>query len=304
MGRGLRDNFPSIETSLREIDKTLGYEISAALDGPAERLFPPLHTPEPSVFIEATAALSLAVARSLADAAAPPSVLAGRSMGEYAAGAFAGAFGTADCFRMLRAVGVLAQQDCIETPSLLVTIYGPSREQLYSLAQKMKASGIFCEIVIFYDKARLGVAAIEASGLEPLKDHLAGFSHRLTISKEHGAFHSTLFSRLAGRAAGAFSGMDFTPPSLPLYMNLDGKQEADPGAVRTKLAAGLNNPVLWQETISAMLADGVRTFVEIAPGAMLTDFICNVPPDAEILRTDTPENYLRTLERLKPNEHG
>ena len=47
-----------------------------------------------------------------------------------------------------------------------------------------------------------------------------------------------------------------------------------------------------------MLRDGVRTFVELAPGAMLTEFICDLPPGAEVLRTDTPENYAATLARL------
>ena len=47
-----------------------------------------------------------------------------------------------------------------------------------------------------------------------------------------------------------------------------------------------------------MLRDGVRTFVELAPGAMLTEFICDLPGDAEVLRTDTPENFRRTLRRL------
>ena len=81
-------------------------------------------------------------------------------------------------------------------------------------------------------------------------------------------------------------------------MNLDAARESKPAAIKTKLASALSRPVLWQETIRNMLADGVRTFVELAPGAMLTEFICDLPPDAEVLRTDTPANFRRALERL------
>lgn len=301
MGRALRDAFPAVERHLCEIDAALGYPLSAALDGPEALLFPSVDTPQPSVFIEATAALSLAAARSLAEAGAAPAALAGRSVGEYAAAAFAGVFSTRDCFRLLRTVGSLAQRGCLETPSLLVTVYGPRRERLFSVAREMREAGLFCEIVIYYDRPRLGVAAIKAADLDRLKERLSGLPHRLSISREHGAFHSSLFDGLARGTADVCAGLTFSSPSAPLYLNLDGAPESDPAALRSKLPSALSRPVLWQETIAGMLADGITTFVEMPPGIMLTEFLCDLPPGAEVMRADTPENYLRALERLIGN---
>ena len=298
MGRALRDALPAVEANLREIDKKLGYAISSAMDGPTDLLFPPVDSATPTVFMEVTMALSLAVAGALKQAGAAPDVLAGRSMGEYSAASFSGVFSTRDCFLMVKDVTLKGQQDCLRTPSSLITIYGLTRMELRTLAGGMKKDGHICEVVAFYDKASLGVAGLRNSSLGELRARLAPFRHRISVSREVGAFHSTLFNRLASRALRFFKKMEFSAPAIPIYMNLDAALESEPAAIKIKLASALNNPVLWQETIRNMLADGVRTFVELAPGVMLTEFICDLPPDAEVLRTDTPENFRRTLGRL------
>lgn len=299
MGRGLRDTFPSVEKNLQSINRAIGRDIASAMDGPESLLFPPVDSPDPTVFMEVTMALSLAAARSLRAAGARPDAVAGRSMGEYSAACFAGAFSTADCFRMVRYVTLKGQEDCLESPSFLVTVYGLSRPELADAARRVEAGGELCEVVAFYDKARLGVAGLRKSALPLLREALAPYRHRISLSREVGAFHTTLFDRLAGRASEFFSGVKFSAPAWPLWMNVDGKRETSPAGLRRKLPAALNRPVLWQETVAALLRAGVRTFVELAPGAMLTEFICELPRDAEVLRTDTPENYRRALARLR-----
>ena len=298
MGRALRDAIPEIEEELQAINKALGYDLAAAMDGPEELLFPPVASPTPTVFMEVTMALSLAVARALARAGAAPHLLAGRSMGEYSAACFSGVFGTRDCFSMVKTVTLHGQQDCLKNPSSLVTVYGLGRAELGRLAREMTAAGQLCEIVAFYDKARVGVAGLKNSSLEAFKLRLAPFRHRISLSREVGAFHSTLFDTLAGRALKFFKTIDFAAPGIPLYLNLDAGPDPEPDGIRTKLAAALNHPVLWQETIKNLVAAGARTFVEMAPGAMLTEFICELPPDAVVLRTDTTRNYRAARSRL------
>lgn len=298
MGRALRNAIPEIEEELQAINQALGYDLAGAMDGPEDLLFPPVASPTPTVFMEVTMALSLAVARALARAGAAPELLAGRSMGEYSAACFSGVFGTRECFSMVKTVTLYGQQDCLKTPSSLVTVYGLERKELAGVAKRLAAAGHLCEVVAFYDKARVGVAGLKNSGLAAFKSQLAPFRHRISVSKEVGAFHSTLFDRLSRRALEFFGGIDFSKPARPLYLNLDARRETSPAKIKTKLAAALNHPVLWQETIQRLLDAGVRTFVEMAPGAMLTEFICALPAGAEVLRTDTPENYRAALKRL------
>lgn len=299
MGRPLRDAVPAVEKHLKRIDAAIGRRISAAMDGPESLLFPPVDSPDPTVFMEVTMELSLAAAFSLADAGARPDFVAGRSMGEYSAGAFAGTFSVADCFRMVRYVTLRGQQDCLASPSLLVTVYGLERTELEGVAEKMENAGELCEVVAFYDKARLGVAGLRQRAMPLLRKFLAPYRHRVSLSKEVGAFHTTLFDRLKDRTSRYFRGVPFSRPRSPLYMNADAARETSPVRIRRKLSAALNRPVLWQETIAAMLRDGVRTFVEMAPGAMLTEFICELPADARVFRTDTPARYAETLAFLK-----
>ncbi len=298
MGRALRNAFPPIERQLAFIDRAALRPLSAAMDGPASLLFPEKTHADPTVFMEVVMELSLAVALSMTEAGAHPDAAAGRSMGEYSAAAFTGVLTMSDCFELVRFVTLKGQEDCLAQPSVLATVYGLTRRELAAAAAKVAAAGEPCEVTVFYDKARLGVAGLRESALPLLKKALLPLRHRLSLSREPGAFHTSLFDRLAAGAAAKFGETPFSAPAMPLYMNADARRATSARTVREKLAAALNSPVLWQETIERMLADGVRNFVELAPGAMLTEFVCELPPDAEVLRTDTPGNYARTLQRL------
>lgn len=300
MGRSLREAFPGVEKELAVIDGAAGYAVSAALDGPGSLLFPTLSSQEPEISMEVSVALSLAVARSLLAAGAPPpDALAGRSMGEYPAACCAGAFSLSECFRLARRVAELGHRDCLAEPGLLVTVYGLRRHELRRAAARLSAAGELCEIVSYFDKPSLGFAAVKRAGLRHLKEALKPYRHRIRISKELGAFHSSLFDPLAADVALFFRKAEFSAPARRLYLNYDANPVNSAAALRRKLAGALNHPVKWQETLRRMLRDGVRTFVEMAPGAMLTEFLCDLPPGAAVLRTDNPENYRSTLRRLR-----
>jgi [acyl-carrier-protein] S-malonyltransferase len=121
---------------------------------------------------------------------------------------------------------------------------------------------------------------------------------RVKPCREVGAFHTSLFSDTAEAVSRMAAGQKFAKPDLTLYCGSDGRRHRSPARLRDRFSRAVDGPVLWEEVLRAMLKDGVRTFVEMAPGAMLTEFICDLPPDAEVLRTDTPENFRRALGRL------
>ena len=298
MGKALYESIPAVRRALDSLPGEASPRLREVMfSGPEEKLFPPVNSPFPSLFFEVTVALSLSVARALREEGAVPDCAAGRSVGEFAAFAFAGAVPAGFCFSAIREFSRLGQRNCLERPSLLLTVYGADRAQLESACARLPGPGQVCELVNFYPRLNAGVVGMDA-GLAAGFRALLPRRTKVKACREVGAFHTSLFSDTAKSVARLAAKQEFSAPDFPIYCGSDGSRRSSPAQLRRKFSSAVDGPVLWEEVLEAMLRDGVRTFVELAPGAMLTEFICGLPPGAEVLRTDTPENYRHALGRL------
>lgn len=299
MGLELYRRVPSVRRALDALPPQASPGLKEIMfRGPADKLFPPVDSPFPSLFFEATVALSLSVAAALRADGARPGFAAGRSVGEFAAFAFAGAVSPGFCFRAIREFSRLGQRNCLERPSLLLTVYGAPRADLERACAALASGGRVCELVNFYSRLNAGVAGMDAELEGPFRALLPRRA-RAKRCREVGAFHTSLFTDTAASVAALVAAEPFRPPRLHLYCASDARRARAPARLRARFSRAVDGPVLWEETLDALLRAGARTFVELAPGAMLTEFIRDLPPGAEVLRTDTPENYARALARLR-----
>ncbi|MGE3276993.1 MAG: SDR family NAD(P)-dependent oxidoreductase [Vicinamibacterales bacterium] len=89
-----------------------------------------------------------------------------------------------------------------------------------------------------------------------------------------GAFHSPLMAPARPKLAAAIGAVTFARPRVPVYANLDGQPyPGDPAAIAARLEAHLEQPVEFASAIEAMDAGGVRTFVEVGPGRVLSGLV-------------------------------
>lgn len=298
MGKALSEAFPAVGRALSALPPQASPRLKEfMMGGHEDKLFPATDSPYPSVFFEVTIALSLAVADALRGAGCVPACAAGRSVGEFSAFAFAGAVTQGFCFETVREFSRLGQRNCMERPSVLLTVYGASPSELRRACRAAAAGGGVCELVNSYSRLNSGVAGMDA-GLQAAFRAALPRRARVRRCREVGAFHTSLFADTARSVARLAAGARFSRPAIPVYCASDGRRHSSPAALRGRFYRAVDRPVLWEETLGAMLRDGINTFVELAPGAMLTEFICRLPPGAEVLRTDTPENYRNTLQRL------
>ena len=94
---------------------------------------------------------------------------------------------------------------------------------------------------------------------------------RLTVAT---AFHSPLVAGSSAPFLDYLRGVDLAAPEIDVYGSADAMPyPRDPEAVRRRLAAQLAQPVRFVEQIEAMYASGVRTFVEVGAGSVLTELI-------------------------------
>ncbi|MFJ7159905.1 SDR family NAD(P)-dependent oxidoreductase [Streptomyces sp. NPDC101118] len=131
------------------------------------------------------------------------------------------------------------------------------------------------------------VAALRAEGLA---------AERLPVAC---AFHSEVVAGAAGRLASELAGTVVVGSAVPVWSNTTaGPYGSDPARTRELLARQVAEPVRFVDQVEAMYAAGVRTFVEVGPGRVLTGLVGRILGDRPhtAVAVDVPgEHGLRQL---------
>lgn len=104
--------------------------------------------------------------------------------------------------------------------------------------------------------------------------------HTVTMLPVSGAFHSPLMRPARAQLEQAIATTAFAPPGLAVYANLDGRPYPDePAAIARRLVEHLEQPVAFVAQVEALYASGIRTFLEVGPGHVLSGLVRRILGD-------------------------
>ncbi len=196
-----------------------------------------------------------------------PSALAGHSYGEFVALHVAGALDRESLLRLTAARG-RAMASVGPDAGTMAAVARSHEEVAASLA------GIADVVIANHNAPDQVVISGTESGVRAVVERLRSEGHGATRLPVAGAFHSPLMRPARAALDQAIGAVTFSAPVTPVYANLDGRPyPADPAALAARLRAHLENPVDFVAQIEAMYAAGVRTFVEVGPGRVLTGLV-------------------------------
>ena len=84
-----------------------------------------------------------------------------------------------------------------------------------------------------------------------------------------GAFHSPIMGHAVEKMKSVIEGLKLTPPKIKYISGVDSKYHDDPAEIKQILIRQISSPVLWEDTMRRLLADGVDSIYEIGPGRVL-----------------------------------
>jgi [acyl-carrier-protein] S-malonyltransferase len=84
-----------------------------------------------------------------------------------------------------------------------------------------------------------------------------------------------------------------------LVNNAEARAITKAGDIQKSLVRQLPSSVLWEDTVKAMAEMGVKTFVEVGPGTVLSGLIKRILPEAVTLNVNDPKSLESTSQRLK-----
>jgi [acyl-carrier-protein] S-malonyltransferase len=134
------------------------------------------------------------------------------------------------------------------------------------------------------------VVACGASSFDRLQKAASARGGKALRLDVNGAFHSPFMDEAKQAIMNYLAHEALGEMQIPLYANTTGQLYANP---KELLARQVNSPVLWQNSIENMIADGFDTFIEIGPGRTLTGLIRKIDPNVKTFGyADILENAL------------
>ncbi|WP_433933665.1 SDR family NAD(P)-dependent oxidoreductase [Sorangium cellulosum] len=216
----------------------------------------------------AIGATSLAHLGLLAALGVRADAFAGHSFGEITALHAAGALSAADLLRVARRRGELMGAASSERGAMIAVPRAIDEVRALGLGDVVVANHNGPKQVVLSGS----VAAIEAA--ERRLGELGIQARRLDVAA---AFHSPLVAEARAPFREFLAGIEVGAPAAPVYSNAE--VEPYPGGgdgARDRLARQLAEPVRFVEQIERMYAAGVRTFVEVGPGSVLTNLVGDI----------------------------
>ena len=114
-----------------------------------------------------------------------------------------------------------------------------------------------------------------------------------------GAFHTPYMKDVEPVLRTALEKMPLQAPQIPVYANRTaGLYPADREGITSLLSEQVCHAVRWEDTLRAMAADGIDTFVEVGAGATLTGFVRRTLPEATALTVNDFPSYEAVLKEL------
>ncbi len=84
-----------------------------------------------------------------------------------------------------------------------------------------------------------------------------------------GAFHTSIMGPAVARLTAALAEAPLKRPRIPVVSNVDALPHDDPEEIRQLLIQQVVSPVLWEDSLRYLLAQGCNEFYEVGPGRVL-----------------------------------
>ena len=199
----------------------------------------------------------------LREAGIRPDVVAGHSLGEYAAAHAAGSLGLADGVRLVAERDRLMGETSMENPGGMVALIGADPDDVARAAEE--TGGIV--VAANFNTPRQTVVSGQVDALEEVAERVRGRRVRLEVS---GAFHSPLMAGAVREMDELLGGVELQSPQIPMVGATDGALLTTAEEVREALRNQMILPVRWVAVVERLLDLGVREIFEAGEDGTLT----------------------------------
>jgi len=279
---------------MSQADAALGEDLSGLIArGPIEQLNLTTNT-QPAML-----AASLAMLAGWRAAGGPqPCVMAGHSLGEYAALTAAGVIELADAVRLVRIRADAMQAAVPVGTGAMAAILGLEDDAVLAVCEQA-SQGEVVEAVNFNAPSQVVIAGHRAAVERAMENAKAAGAKRAVLLPVSAPFHASLLKPAAAVLATALSNITLRAPQIPVIHNVDVQIHHDTAAISQALVDQAWHPVRWVQTIEAMAQQGVTHIVECGPGKVLSGLVKRINGSMTAFSVNDPDSMQAAIEKLK-----
>ncbi|ODS64718.1 MAG: [acyl-carrier-protein] S-malonyltransferase [Arenimonas sp. SCN 70-307] len=277
---------PEVRAAFDEASQGAGVDLWAlGQQGPEEQLNQTEFT-QPALLAAGVATWRAWLARG----GARPALLAGHSLGEYAALVAAGSISLADGAKLVRERGRLMQASVPAGTGAMAAVLGAEDALIAEVCEAVAGEGVVVpanfnspgQVVIGGDAAAVDRALAELAARGVRK------AVKLAVSVPS---HTPLMREAANRLSEVMAGMAWNEPSIPVVQNVDGEVHEGVQSIRDALVRQLYLPVRWTDCVQALAARGATRIAECGPGKVLTGLAKRIDKSLDARALGTPADF-------------
>lgn len=289
MGKDLYEKSLSAKEVFDKADNVLGFSISSiCFDGSLEELTKTKYC-QPALLTVSIAAWEAAKSE-LKTQDSKLNYAAGLSLGEYSALVAAGAITFEDALLLVKKRAEFMTEAAEKYPGKMLAVIGLEADIIESLCNDtdIEIANRNCPGQIVVTGNAEGVKKF----LEKAQEKGAKRLIELEVS---GAFHSRLMQEASLKLKTELEKVNFNPMPCAVVSNVTAKPFSSAQEMRQNLALQVKSPVLWEDSVRFIMAQGVRKFFEIGPGKTLKGILRKIDPGLEVVNIEKTEDVLNLV---------
>lgn len=295
MGKELAENFACADAVFEQASDALGMDVKKLIWESDEETLMITENTQPAILTMSVAAL-----RVLEEKGIKPDVVAGLSLGEYAAHVASGSLDFKEAVKLVKKRGKYMQETVPLGVGGMAAILALSPEEVVACCKEASAAGI------------VEPANFNCPGQITVAGEIAAVEKCCEIAKEKGAkramllpvsapFHCSMLKEAGEKLAREMENITVSDMQIPLITNVTGDYLRAKEEIKPTLVKQVSSSVRWEEGVRRMIADGVDTFVEVGPGKTLCGFMKKIDKEKKAYNVEDMASLEKTLAGLAEN---
>ena len=286
MAKEFYDRYSFVKNIFKKADEVLEFPISKLiLEGPSDQLNITENT-QPSIFLVSYSIFSVVKSEFNVDLN-KAKYFAGHSLGEYSALAAANSIDFENAIKLLKKRGRSMQLAVPFGKGAMIAILGQEIKEIEKILLNIGVEN--CQIANDNCPGQIVVSGT-LSEINKLIDTLKKLSIKNIKLPVSAPFHCKLMKTSTEIMKKEINNTKFNTPSPKIISNVNALEQDNIDTIKNLLIKQIESTVKWRESVQYMIKNGVKKFIEIGPGKVLTGLVKRIDKNVESYSINNDED--------------
>ena len=287
MANELYNKFETFKINFKKADDLLNYQLSKIiLEGPDDKLNLTENT-QPAIFLISYSIFQV-IKNEFKINLNEAKYFAGHSLGEYTALTCSGVLSFENTIKILKLRGKAMQEAVPKGEGGMIAVLGSELEILEDIINKKK-NEFRCFIANDNSNGQI-VLSGTTSNIEKISIYLNSLNIKNIKLSVSAPFHCELMKTATEVMKNELAKTVFKEFQTSLISNVTAQEIDNSLIIRDLLVRQIESRVRWRESINYMIKNGVKNFIEIGPGKVLSGLVKRIDKKVKVSAINNEED--------------